>query len=58
MAEQKHPSPAPTDDASAKLPQHDKVASDLDLPEDKSKSVTGGACANGQHLPEATVVGR
>lgn len=56
MAERKHPIPTPTDDASAKPPQRDPVTGDLDVPEDKSKSVSGGACATGQHLPEGTIV--
>jgi hypothetical protein len=56
MAEQKHPTPTPADDASAKPPQRDRVTGDLDLPDDKPKTVTGGACATGHHLPEGTIV--
>jgi hypothetical protein len=57
MADEKHAIPTPTD-ANTKTPDIDRAADDLELPEDKSKNVTGGACANGQHLPEGTIVVR
>jgi hypothetical protein len=53
MADEKNPTPAPTDDVNAKAPLDDRAADDLELPDDKSKTVTGGACAGGKHFPDA-----
>ena len=55
MADEKHAIPTPTDDANTKTPHSDRAADDLELPEDKSKTVTGGACATGQHFPKPII---
>ena len=52
MPDVKQPTPTPNADAQTKEPARDRTVHDLELPEDKSKTVTGGACANGQHIPE------
>ena len=55
MADEKNPTPGPTDDVNAKAPLSDRAAEDLELPEDKSKTVTGGAATTGKHFPEVII---